>query len=49
MTVEDRWLGVEELARYLGVSKDATYIWLTRGGSGTQDWEALEIQKRGDR
>jgi excisionase family DNA binding protein len=30
VAVEDRWLGVEELARYLGVSKDTIYVWLTR-------------------
>lgn len=31
MTVEDRWLGVEELAEYLGVSRDTIYVWLTKG------------------
>jgi excisionase family DNA binding protein len=30
VAVEDRWLGVEELAQYLGVSKDTIYVWLTR-------------------
>lgn len=28
---EDRWLSVEEIARYLGVSKESIYRWLDRG------------------
>jgi len=31
VTVEDRWLGVEELAEYLGVSRETIYAWLTKG------------------
>ena len=31
VAVEDRWLGVEELAQYLGVSRDTIYVWLTKG------------------
>jgi excisionase family DNA binding protein len=31
VTVEDRWFGVEELAEYLGVSRDTIYVWLTKG------------------
>jgi excisionase family DNA binding protein len=26
----DRWLSVEEIAEYLGVSKDTIYAWITR-------------------
>lgn len=28
---EDRWLSVEEIAQYLGVSKETVYRWLDRG------------------
>ncbi len=27
--MEDRWLSVEEIAEYLGVSKDAVYGWVS--------------------
>jgi excisionase family DNA binding protein len=27
--MEDRWLSVDEIAEYLGVSKDTVYSWLT--------------------
>lgn len=27
--IEDRWLSVEEVAKYLGVSKDTIYRWIT--------------------
>ena len=27
--MEDRWLSVEEIASYLGVSKDTIYIWIS--------------------
>jgi excisionase family DNA binding protein len=26
--MEDRWLSVEEIAKYLGVSKDTIYNWI---------------------
>lgn len=26
--MDDRWLSVEEIARYLGVSKDTIYNWI---------------------
>lgn len=26
----DRWLSVEEIAEYLGVSKDTVYAWITK-------------------
>ena len=26
--MDDRWLSVEEIAEYLGVSKDAIYAWI---------------------
>ena len=28
MTIQDRWLSVNELMRYLGVSRDTIYDWL---------------------
>ena len=28
----DRWLSVEEMAEYLGVSKDTVYSWVTEKG-----------------
>jgi excisionase family DNA binding protein len=28
--MEDRWLSVEEIAHYLGVSTDTVYIWLNK-------------------
>lgn len=28
----DRWLAVEEIADYLGVSKDTVYAWITSKG-----------------
>lgn len=28
----DRWLSVEEIAQYLGVSKDTVYTWITKRG-----------------
>lgn len=30
--MEDRWLSVEEIADYLGVSKDTVYAWITTKG-----------------
>jgi excisionase family DNA binding protein len=30
--VDDRWLSVDEIAEYLGVSKDAVYAWATHKG-----------------
>lgn len=27
-TIEDRWLSVEEVGKYLGVSKDTVYRWI---------------------
>jgi excisionase family DNA binding protein len=30
--MEDRWLSVEEIAAYLGISKDTVYTWLTGKG-----------------
>ena len=29
---EDRWLSVDEIADYLGVSKDTVYTWITGRG-----------------
>ncbi|NNE17700.1 MAG: helix-turn-helix domain-containing protein [Myxococcales bacterium] len=30
--MEDRWLSVDEIAEYLGVSKDTVYTWVTAKG-----------------
>ncbi len=30
--MEDRWLSVDEIAEYLGVSKDTVYTWVTTKG-----------------
>ena len=29
--MDDRWLSVEEIARYLGVSRDTFYNWISGG------------------
>mgnify|MGYP001177494459 CR=1 FL=1 len=28
--MEDRWLSVEEICEYLGISRDTGYIWLSK-------------------
>ena len=28
MNMEDRWLSVEDIAKYLGISKDTVYNWI---------------------
>jgi excisionase family DNA binding protein len=30
--MDDRWKSVEEIAEYLGVSKDTVYAWITKKG-----------------
>ena len=30
--MEDRWLSVDEMAEYLGISKDTVYAWVTTKG-----------------
>jgi excisionase family DNA binding protein len=30
--MQDRWLSVDEVAEYLGVSKDTVYTWVTQKG-----------------
>jgi excisionase family DNA binding protein len=30
--LEDRWLSVDDICKYLGVSKDTIYKWIDRGG-----------------
>jgi excisionase family DNA binding protein len=32
MDVADRWMSVDEVAEYLGVSKDSVYGWVTSKG-----------------
>lgn len=32
MPVDDRWLGVDEIAEYLGISRDTVYTWLNEKG-----------------
>ncbi len=29
--MNDRWMSVEEIAEYLGVSRDSVYNWVTQG------------------
>ncbi len=31
LEVTDRWLSVQEIAKYLGISKETVYRWLERG------------------
>lgn len=31
LEVTDRWLSVQEIAQYLGVSKETVYRWLEKG------------------
>lgn len=30
--IEDRWLSVDEIGRYLGVSNDTVYRWIDKNG-----------------
>lgn len=30
--MDDRWMSVDEIADYLGVSKDTVYAWVTKKG-----------------
>ncbi len=32
MTAEERWVGVEVVARHLGVNKDSVYRWIEKMG-----------------
>lgn len=32
MTAEERWVGVEDVARHLGVNKDSVYRWIDTMG-----------------
>jgi predicted DNA-binding transcriptional regulator AlpA len=32
--MDSRWLSVDEIAEYLGVSKDTVYTWVTSKGWG---------------
>jgi excisionase family DNA binding protein len=31
-STEERWLSVDEIAEYLGISKDTVYTWITSKG-----------------
>ncbi|WP_443093199.1 methylation-associated defense system helix-turn-helix domain-containing protein MAD1 [Duganella lactea] len=31
-TMTERWLSVEEIAEYLGISKDTVYAWISKKG-----------------
>ena len=42
--IEDRWLAVDEMADYLGVSKDTVYAWVTtKGMPGTMLARAYRV------
>lgn len=43
--MSDRWVSVEEIAEYLGVSRDTVYAW-EKGHAGPQGREVLEVQGR---
>jgi len=32
VAIEDRWLSVDEICRYLGVSNDTVYRWIDKSG-----------------
>ena len=32
MTVEERWVGVDDVAKHLGVNKDSVYRWIDKMG-----------------
>jgi excisionase family DNA binding protein len=32
MTAEERWVGVEDVAKHLGVNKDSVYRWIDKMG-----------------
>jgi len=32
MTAEERWVGVEDVAKHLGVNKDSIYRWIEKMG-----------------
>lgn len=32
MTVEERWVGVDDVAKHLGVNKDSVYRWIEKMG-----------------
>ena len=48
--MNDRWLSADEIASYLGVTKDTVYTWVTsKGMPGHKGWSFLEVQARGGR
>ncbi|WP_462267508.1 helix-turn-helix domain-containing protein [Desulfobacter sp.] len=46
--MEDRWLSVEEIAQYLGISKDTVYTWISRKKMPTHKigrlWKFKKVQ-----
>jgi|RhiMetdeSRZDD1v2_1073273.scaffolds.fasta_scaffold33657_4 hypothetical protein len=45
--MDDRWLSVDEIAVYLGVSKDILYLGNISGYAWAHDRTVLEMQKGG--
>ena len=43
--IEDRWLSVDEICKYLGVSSDTVYRWIDRFGMPSNDSETAEAVK----
>ena len=41
MVIEDRWLSVEEICKYLGVSNDTVYKWIDIGDIKNVEWGTL--------
>ena len=46
--MEDRWLSVDEICEYLGVSRDTVYIWLNKKGFPGHKIGRLWKFKRGE-
>ena len=48
--MEDRWLSVDEMGKYLGISNDTVYRWIDRSGMPAHRIGAsLEVQKKRSR
>ena len=46
--MDDRWLSVDEIAEYLGVSKDTVYAWISTKGMPAHRVGRLWKFKRGE-